>query len=173
MLLWGRLAYCVAYAGWEKVILRERHTGFATIAAESSGFNMEDESRIKISCRKKSDIRWMKWMEFGHKLGCHQKPERSFFIGDYQMPVCARCTGVFAGYLAAVLWLPFLKSNKKLSNTVAVAGSLAMLTDWSLQAFKIKESTNCRRLLSGIAGGFGIMIFWIRLIRWVFTKLRA
>ena len=26
---------------------------------------------------------------------CHQKPERSFFWGDQQFPVCARCTGLY------------------------------------------------------------------------------
>lgn len=34
--------------------------------------------------------RWVKLMCFGRKLGCHQMPERSFFIEDYQLPVCAR-----------------------------------------------------------------------------------
>ncbi|MGG7175281.1 DUF2085 domain-containing protein [Clostridium neonatale] len=25
--------------------------------------------------------------------GCHQLPDRSFFIRSYQFPICARCTG--------------------------------------------------------------------------------
>jgi len=134
--------------------------------AESLGFNMADRNKINnISCCKKSDQTWMKWMEFGQRLGCHQKPERSFFIGEYQMPVCARCTGVFIGYLATILLLPFTKGKEKISKIVAAIGCVTMLTDWSLQAFKIKESTNKRRLLSGIIGGFGIMTFWINLIR--------
>jgi uncharacterized membrane protein len=29
---------------------------------------------------------------------CHQRPERSFHLGGHQLPVCARCTGL---YLAA------------------------------------------------------------------------
>ncbi len=35
---------------------------------------------------------------------CHQIPERSFHIGDYQLPLCARCSGM---YLGAVLGLGF------------------------------------------------------------------
>lgn len=31
---------------------------------------------------------------------CHQLPDRSFFWGDWQFPVCARCTGL---YLSAVV----------------------------------------------------------------------
>src|SRR5438093_145990 len=28
---------------------------------------------------------------------CHQRPERSFHLFSMQMPVCARCTGIYAG----------------------------------------------------------------------------
>lgn len=121
---------------------------------------------------KQADQTWIKWMEWGHRLGCHQKPERSFFIKGYQMPVCARCTGVFFGYLLAILYLPFGKKNKKWNKMIAFVGSLIMLTDWSLQALKIKESTNKRRLLTGIAGGFGIMIAWICLIKELIKKIK-
>jgi uncharacterized membrane protein len=38
---------------------------------------------------------------------CHQRPERSFSISGFQMPVCARCTGLYlSGALGAVgAWL--------------------------------------------------------------------
>jgi uncharacterized membrane protein len=35
---------------------------------------------------------------------CHRIPERSFHIGDYQLPMCARCSGM---YLGAMLGLGF------------------------------------------------------------------
>ncbi|MFM8532910.1 MAG: DUF2085 domain-containing protein [Acidimicrobiia bacterium] len=36
---------------------------------------------------------------------CHQLPERSFFIGTHQLPVCARCTGLYASAVAGfVTW---------------------------------------------------------------------
>lgn len=134
--------------------------------AESSGYSMEEKKRInKITCCKKSDQTWLKWMKFGQRLGCHQKPERSFFIGSYQLPVCARCTGVFIGYLATLFLLPITKGKEKITNIIAAIGCISMLSDWSIQALKIKESTNKRRFLSGILGGFGIMTFWISIIR--------
>lgn len=39
---------------------------------------------------------------------CHQLPERSFFVDGRQLPVCARCTGLYlsaaAGLLGWVIW---------------------------------------------------------------------
>lgn len=98
---------------------------------------------------------WMKLMLYGEKLGCHQRPDRSFFPGGYQMPVCARCTGVIIGYLLAIP-LFFLFS---FSRVISLAGCGAMLLDWGLQAMKIKESTNNRRLFTGLFGGYGFMSF--------------
>ena len=39
---------------------------------------------------------------------CHQLPERSFFLDGRQLPVCARCTGLYlsgaAGLLGWLIW---------------------------------------------------------------------
>jgi len=36
---------------------------------------------------------------------CHQLPDRSFHLWSAQMPVCARCTGIYAGAAMAALGL--------------------------------------------------------------------
>src|SRR5436190_256549 len=37
------------------------------------------------------------------RIVCHQIPERSLWIAATPMPVCARCTGIYFGALAALL----------------------------------------------------------------------
>jgi uncharacterized membrane protein len=37
---------------------------------------------------------------------CHQRPERSFHWHGAQLAVCARCTGIYAGACALVLFAP-------------------------------------------------------------------
>lgn len=44
---------------------------------------------------------------------CHRISERSFFIGDRPVPLCARCSGMFIGMLVGVLYqLPFGRRGK-------------------------------------------------------------
>lgn len=115
---------------------------------------------MKISVINKRDERWKKLMKLGEKTGCHQKAERSFSYRGYQFPVCARCTGVIVGYLIAPITLFFSGFRKKFS----FVSLLVLFFDWYLQAAKIKESTNRRRLITGIAGGFGIMSLQLSLL---------
>jgi hypothetical protein len=45
-------------------------------------------------------------------LLCHQRPERSFFLWGSQMPVCARCLGIYAGAAITALVLPIVARLK-------------------------------------------------------------
>jgi uncharacterized membrane protein len=47
-------------------------------------------------------------------LVCHQIPERSFHLSGIQLPVCARCTGLYVGgAVGLALWLS--RSHRALS----------------------------------------------------------
>jgi uncharacterized membrane protein len=39
---------------------------------------------------------------------CHQMPERAFWIAGHPLAVCARCSGVYAGFALAVLLYPLV-----------------------------------------------------------------
>lgn len=99
-------------------------------------------------------------MELGGMIGCHQRPDRSFFYKGHQFPVCARCTGVLLGQIAGVLTSPFYT----LSWNCICFFCFLMFLDWYLQRMKIKESTNIRRLITGMLCGFALGQLYVEMI---------
>ena len=97
----------------------------------------------------------------GNRSGCHQMPERSFFYKGKQFPVCARCTGVIIGQSVALLIGMFKDiSFRKTFLCLAIMG-----VDWGLQEIRIKESTNFRRLITGVLGGFGFYSILVGILK--------
>ncbi|MBO5317534.1 MAG: DUF2085 domain-containing protein [Oscillospiraceae bacterium] len=92
-------------------------------------------------------------MRLGCRAGCHQRPDRSFFFKGYQFPVCARCTGVLIGYLVAIPSYIAWGVNLR----ICIIFAAIMFLDWVLQYGKLLESTNIRRLATGVCGGYSIM----------------
>ena len=99
-------------------------------------------------------------MAAGKRAGCHQRADRSFFFRGYQFPVCARCTGVLIGYLVA--FPCYIAWGTSLQLCIILAA--IMLLDWVLQYGKLLESTNLRRLITGVCGGYSIMSIQILLL---------
>lgn len=91
---------------------------------------------------------------------CHRRPDRSFFFKEHQFPVCARCTGVFVGQIVAILTSFFLRP----SIILCIDFCMIIFIDWLVQYLKIKESTNFRRLITGLLGGFGLMSIEIEIL---------
>lgn len=111
--------------------------------------------------------RWLRLMRAGRILGCHQMPERSFFYKGFQFPVCARCTGVLLGFAAAAPLFFFYELDIR----VALLLSFVMFLDWFIQFLKIRPSTNLRRLLTGMLGGFGWTYVHLYFYRFVWRML--
>lgn len=99
------------------------------------------------------DKKWLVLMEYGHRIGCHQMPERSFFYKGYQFPICARCTGVIIGEIICIITILI---NIKLNIILYIVLLLVMGLDWFIQYVNILKSTNMRRLATGLLGGFGL-----------------
>ena len=97
--------------------------------------------------------KWLKIMRFGQRLGCHQRPERSFFYKGYQFPVCARCTGVIVGELVALIFLGF---GIRLPILISALFVVPLAIDGGLQYIKVLYSTNLRRVITGLIAGFGL-----------------
>lgn len=109
---------------------------------------------------------WKAAMQLGAYAGCHQLPERSFFLKGYQFPVCARCCGVLVGELLALV-VPTKHKKKRLILSFVLL--LVMFVDWFVQFLGIKESTNKRRFATGLGGGFGSWSIHIMLLKKIFA----
>jgi uncharacterized membrane protein len=103
---------------------------------------------------------FMHWLGFGL---CHQLPERSFFGGGVQLPVCARDTGIYIGFCVAlvVIWLLHRPERPREFPTTwgwvaftLMVGSMAL--DGGTQLIGLRSSTNELRLITGLLCGFAI-----------------
>jgi uncharacterized membrane protein/uncharacterized integral membrane protein len=93
------------------------------------------------------------------RLVCHQRPERTLWIGGHYLPVCARDTGVFFGLLLGYTLLPFLrrKEAKGPPNLyLSLAMTLPLWIDSFGQAFGFWTSTNDLRLITGLLFGVAL-----------------
>ena len=112
----------------------------------------------------KQDKIWIALMDLGHRLGCHQMPERSFFYKGYQFPVCARCTGVFIGEIITIILLLF---KIHFSIIVSIILLLIMGFDWFVQYINLLNSNNYRRLFTGVCGGIGLTYIYYHIIAFI------
>lgn len=111
--------------------------------------------------KNNKEIIYQKIMSIARTSGCHQMPERSFFIKGKQFPICARCTGVLIGNLIAYIMFFIYQ----LPPNLCVIGCAIMFTDWFVQYIGIRESTNVRRLITGIIGGYSLATLYCLLIK--------
>jgi len=94
---------------------------------------------------------------------CHQLPERSYFIFGYKMTVCARCFGIYSGFLAGLVIYPFLAkfcNFSKLSKWYLILALVPMALDGTSQLIGFRESFNTLRFFTGIIAGF-VGVFYI------------
>lgn len=95
---------------------------------------------------------------------CHQIPERSFHLAGVQLPVCARCTGLYLGGLAGVaVWMSLgqrlrsrLGGTRRAVIALAIAGAPTLVTWLSAEAGLGEPANLGRAMLAvplGVAAG--------------------
>jgi uncharacterized membrane protein len=97
---------------------------------------------------------------------CHQIASHSFFIGGHQLPLCARCSGIYLGALAALGMLAVLRrrsSRLPARHMIAILAVFftAMLLDGinsTVQALGggLWHTTNLLRLFTGALAGISV-----------------
>ena len=121
-------------------------------------------AETSLRCDMKDKL-WIKAMEFGANVwGCHQIPERSFFICGYQMPICARCTGILIGELVMLFSI-----IPPISILHSILLSIPMLIDGSVQKITHYRSTNVRRFITGFLFGLS----YICLLKTLLARIKS
>ena len=107
------------------------------------------------------------WIGFGL---CHQLPERSFFGGGLQVPVCARDVGIYVGFVVALALLSVATPSRP---TRAPSLPLMLLLLVFLGAMAVdgvssyagwRTTTNELRLATGLLAGFALAAVTMPLI---------
>jgi uncharacterized membrane protein len=101
-----------------------------------------------------------------HSMGyglCHQMPERSFFGGGVQVPVCARDTGIYFGVVISYVLISALHRGSRPIGLPTPAGWViialmigAMALDGVTEYAGLRPTTNELRLITGLLSGFAI-----------------
>ena len=93
---------------------------------------------------------------------CHQIPQRSFYLKDHPVAVCARCLGVYAGFAMGALCYPLLvlrpfrSRQGSLSLLPLLVAALPVGIDFTLGWLGLWENTHLSRVVTG--GLFGFMV---------------
>jgi uncharacterized membrane protein len=103
-------------------------------------------------------------------LICHQRPERSFYIDAAQLPVCARCFGLYAGaalgVIAGLKPCATLPRSSRLSwwrnplglRKVVIAAALPTAITWTSEVLGLWSPTNLTRFVAALPLGAAVAV---------------
>ncbi|HKS28854.1 MAG TPA: DUF2085 domain-containing protein [Pyrinomonadaceae bacterium] len=93
---------------------------------------------------------------------CHQIPERSFHLEGHQLGVCSRCTGIYSGFAASVLFYPVFRSLKRMDSPARLwllVACVPIAVDFALGFFGIWENTHFSRFATGAIFGAACALY--------------
>ena len=87
---------------------------------------------------------------------CHQLPARSFYLSGHPLAVCARCTGLYAGFALGAICYPLARSLRRVEMPARVwllVTGAPLALDFALGFFGLWANTHTSRLLTGALFG--------------------
>ena len=107
---------------------------------------------------------------FIYELGsliCHQRPERSFHLAGMQMPVCARCVGLYAAGAAGLLlaWVVRRSWTTAQVRLGLVVAAMPIAVSVALESIGAITTSNVFRTATGLPLGFVAGLVLIGLLR--------
>jgi uncharacterized membrane protein len=91
-------------------------------------------------------------------LICHQLSDRSFHLGAVQLPVCARCLGIYAG--CAVGTCGFMRLGRDPRRIILFAALPTILTVVA-ESVGLWRTSNVTRFIAGAPLGFAVALVLI------------
>jgi uncharacterized membrane protein len=85
-------------------------------------------------------------------LNCHQRSDRSYEYNGNQMPFCARDVGIFVGLALGFIFA--LGRKVELTLPLVILSLVPIGLDGTIQLFTEYESTNIKRIVTGLIAGF-------------------
>jgi len=105
-----------------------------------------------------------KFIYFCFSPVCHQIPGRSFSVFGYPMAVCARCLGIYSGFLAGMGLYPLLRGFSKIQlpkMKIFLAVSLPIVADTAGNLLGLWATANLLRLATGILWGTILPFYFV------------
>ncbi|MFC7073576.1 DUF2085 domain-containing protein [Halovenus rubra] len=93
-------------------------------------------------------------------LLCHGKSERCLSYSGYQFPLCTRCTGILIGCVIALLIEIIVGLPPIIFLPLYILLGFPATIDGITQLMRNRESNNQTRLITGIVGALGFMLFF-------------
>lgn len=93
------------------------------------------------------------------RIFCHGIPERCLYLWNVPMPICARCTAIYAGLiLSFAVFLILPRMTEHVARIVLYAAVVPMAIDGFTQLAHLRLSSNPLRIETGLLAGiaFGV-----------------
>jgi uncharacterized membrane protein len=92
-------------------------------------------------------------------LICHQIADRSFHAGAVQLPVCARCLGIYAGFASVCVAAGFSRPIRGLTpRRILIAGALPTIVTVAAEWAGLWATSNVVRAIAGAPLGAAVAL---------------